>query len=258
MKLEVNFNLDSKGHLIVEDASKYYDYYIPEYYNYKNYSDKKYSESQPLLIVVKKDASGDTSKDKIYKMVTFKHINMKRDIDTLDIQFNEDGYYILYYFIIPTETWIKSVHNPVDHLDYVFYINRQGDIIYRFKDNLGRIIDEIIDPKDLISYIQDTVTTNVDKKVKKVFPLSKLWCCYYSYAKQLFDILLQRCPTQDNANQIYKRDFIFMTINIIKYLLDFDKYFEAQRILDLINGCGGFCNSIDKLKGKSDCGCSKK
>lgn len=49
-----------------------------------------------------------------------------------------------------------------------------------------------------------------------------------------------------------------MTINIIKYLLDFDKYFEAQRILDLINGCGGFCNAIDKLKGKSDCGCSKK
>lgn len=258
MKPEVNFNLDEKGTLFIEDASKYYERYIPEYHNYKNYSDKKYAETQSLAIIVKKDASGDTSKDKIYKMVTFKHLNDKRDVDTLETKFNEDGYYIVYYYIIPTEFWVNSVDNPVDHLDYVFYINRQGDIIYRYKDSLGRIIDEEIKPEDLINYIQDTVTTSVDRIVKKIFPISKLQCCYYSYAKQLFDVLLKRCPDDSNNEQIYKRDFVYMTIQIIKYLIGFDQYLEAQRILDIINGCGGFCNSVGKIKGKSDCGCSKK
>lgn len=257
MKLEVNFNLTDRGNLIIEDSTKYYGNYIPEYYNYKTYEDKKYSESYTIAIIVKKDASGDTSKNKIYKMITFKHLNSKRDIDTLDISFQEDGYYIIYYYIVPTETWVKSVYNPVDHLDYVFYINKLGELIYRFKNNIGQIIDEKIKPEDLIAYIQDTVTTSVDRVVKKVFPINKLKNCYYSYAKQLFDILLSHCPNEENNDQIYKRDFVFMTINIIKYLIEFDQYLEAQRILDIVNGCGGFCNSINKIKGKSNCGCSK-
>lgn len=45
MKLEVNFNLTDRGNLIIEDSTKYYGNYIPEYYNYKTYEDKKYSES---------------------------------------------------------------------------------------------------------------------------------------------------------------------------------------------------------------------
>lgn len=258
MKLEVNFNLDEKGHLTIEDASKYYERYIPEYYSYKTYTDRKYSETQSVIIIVKKDATGDVSKDKIYKQITYKHQNEKLDVDTLDVTFNEDGYYIVYYYNIPTEYWIKSVNNPVDHFDYLFYINRKGEIIYRYKDSLGRIIDEIIKPEKLISYIQDTVTTSIDKKVQKIFPLSKLNCCYYSYAKQLFDVLLKRCPSEENKDQIYKRDFVYMTIQIIKYLVGFDQYLEAQRLLDLINGCGGFCSSVGKIKGKSDCGCSKR
>jgi pentatricopeptide repeat protein len=50
-----------------------------------------------------------------------------------------------------------------------------------------------------------------------------------------------------------------MTINVIKYYLDRGEYEEAERVLEEIIGCNGFCsnsNSNSKSK-KGGCGCGK-
>ncbi len=46
-----------------------------------------------------------------------------------------------------------------------------------------------------------------------------------------------------------------MTLNIIKYNVEFNQMKESQRILEKINRCGGFCKSYvtDKI---NSCGCN--
>ena len=45
-----------------------------------------------------------------------------------------------------------------------------------------------------------------------------------------------------------------MAINIIKYLIGFGQYYEAQRILESITQCGNICKEQDPKKG-GRCGC---
>lgn len=51
-----------------------------------------------------------------------------------------------------------------------------------------------------------------------------------------------------------------MTINVIKYSVSLGQYAEAQRILEQVNTCNGFCDSINNkyktLNRSSGCGCN--
>ena len=60
---------------------------------------------------------------------------------------------------------------------------------------------------------------------------------------ELFDSLLNKCLSSEYSNDIYARDFIWMTLNIIDYLVQFEQYMEAERIIEEFSSCGGFCNS---------------
>ena len=42
----------------------------------------------------------------------------------------------------------------------------------------------------------------------------------------------------------FPRDFLWMTLNIIDYLIGRCQYMEAQRILEEISYCGGFCKNL--------------
>ena len=53
----------------------------------------------------------------------------------------------------------------------------------------------------------------------------------------------------------FSRDFLWMTLNVMDYLIERGQFNEAQRILEAINYCGGFCNNI-KNDNKSMCGCN--
>jgi hypothetical protein len=36
-----------------------------------------------------------------------------------------------------------------------------------------------------------------------------------------------------------------MVLNIIDYLVSIKQHMEAQRILEIVNHCGGFCKNLD-------------
>jgi len=54
---------------------------------------------------------------------------------------------------------------------------------------------------------------------------------------------LGNCYADDNEIQdlIYRRDLIWITINVINYLTQDCLLEEAQQILELIQGCNGIC-----------------
>lgn len=76
------------------------------------------------------------------------------------------------------------------------------------------------------------------------------------YCKEVFDKMTQHCRPNckpaDITEARYARDFLFSTINILKYLTEGDFFLEAQRILEDINYCGGYCKNESN---ESTCGC---
>ena len=46
-----------------------------------------------------------------------------------------------------------------------------------------------------------------------------------------------------------------MGLNIIKYLIELEQYYEAQRYLEILENCGGICSSFDDNKKQKGGGC---
>lgn len=73
----------------------------------------------------------------------------------------------------------------------------------------------------------------------------------------MFDGLLNKCANNSYDADIYARDFIWMTLNIIDYLINFKQFLEAERILSMFRTCGGFCEKPSGgFKPGRSCGCS--
>ena len=54
---------------------------------------------------------------------------------------------------------------------------------------------------------------------------------------------------------IYKRDLLWMVMNVITYLLELGSFLEAQRIIEQFTRCNNFCKEELKGKGGVSCGC---
>lgn len=60
-----------------------------------------------------------------------------------------------------------------------------------------------------------------------------------------------------DPNLILRRDYVWMAINVIKYMVQFEQLAEAERIIERIGGCNGLCESEFKQLSSGGCGCSK-
>ena len=97
--------------------------------------------------------------------------------------------------------------------------------------------------------------TTIKKCKVDVFFTGNLQQCYINYCKKLFDSLLNKCLTREHDVDIFARDFIWMTLNIIDYLIGFKQFMEAERLLAMFRTCGGFCDNHHEHK-RIGCGCS--
>ena len=98
--------------------------------------------------------------------------------------------------------------------------------------------------------------TTIKKCKVDVFFTGNLQQCYINYCKKLFDALLNKCLTRDQEADIFARDFIWMTLNIIDYLICFKQFMEAERLLAMFRTCGGFCDNHHHGHKRIGCGCS--
>ena len=89
-----------------------------------------------------------------------------------------------------------------------------------------------------------------------VFFTGHLQECYINFCKKVFDSVNECAPKERDYNT-YARDFLWMTLNVIDYLIGFKQYYEAQRLIELFHSCNSFCNDrqLHGFKSKS-CGCS--
>ena len=258
MEFSIDIHNSLQGDITIEDFSKEYGYYTPEGTSYPNSFIEeidgvstlkyKYSKTVTLNTILKVNINEAILQDVL--------IHTHEDnIDVCNFHVDEDGYYVINHFVLPTKEWYDSYLQSQDQelKDFI----KEG--IYFIQDNkLKKVVNNEIQDAEVKELLERNYEgTNILHCKIDVFFNGNLQQCFINYCKKLYDSLLNTCKPSNYDSDIYARDFIWMTLNIIDYLVGFKQFLEAERIIEQFKSCGGFCQNTDTHKNYSSCGCSK-
>lgn len=262
MEFYIDVHTSNTGKILIKDHSREYDQYV----DHDVITDGKYQYDRSVTIDV---LSGiNTKETKLLDTQFHNHDQLIPDpitpgseiydIEKTILEIPKDGYYQVQHIVLPTIDWYNyvKIHNNEFLKQYnVIYIGSKDGKILKEVDNQW----EECSTEELIN--RNTEGTTIEKCVIDVFHTGFLYVCYINYCKKLFDILTKHCMPncipQNNKELTYIRDFLWMVLNIIDYLVDIKQHMEAQRILEIVNHCGGFCKNLDLHDGSTEgCGCS--
>lgn len=233
---------------LTQDSSEYVseDIQNPEAYYEKNKF--KYSETCTVNIIQQNTVESEQIIDTVFT----DHISY---LDEIHYKLNKDGFYTIHHFILPSLEWfekeIQKEHSILEkNID--IYICDCENIYHYCKGELVKV-----DPEVIVEV--NTNNTTISKISIDQFSIYYLYNCYINLCKQIFQNTYYKCFDNSNLKDInFKRDFIWMAINVIKYYVGLNQLLEAQRLLEEINYCGGICNERVSIKQqRSRCGCNK-
>lgn len=240
MEFSIDIHTHVDGRIIIEDFSREYGQYIDENLDVvTSYDAYKYSESSTLNCITKVSINSITLVDVLLNEHT-------EELDSCTFHVKEDGYYIIDHIIIPNIKWLENASDEYKQYYETIYVT-DGEKIYKE-------IDGILEECTVKEIMERNIEGTTIKKCKvDVFFTGHLQECYINYCKKLFNDYLVKCPSGNNDT--YARDFIWMTLNIIDYLIGFKQFMEAERLLSMFRTCGGLCNDRQLHGQKIGCTC---
>ena len=176
------------------------------------------------------------------------------------INIDRDGWLTIYYLVLPTKEWFiraSKTSNILDLYDIVYYVSK-GNVYWYQSDTqeFGQVhqLQELID----LAQLPNVKTTLSYAKADKVsiFNLEK---CYINLCQQIFESRgFSQCYNKNNIDSelIYKRDLVWMALNVIKYLAECNQPYEVERIIELLYSCNGVCGDKKVRSNGKGCGCS--
>ena len=256
MEFKINVYNSPQGDITILDLSKEYNQYLDEndeaLSTYKDSLFFKYSSSVTVNVLMQIGTKEITFIDAIIH--EHKKVDDVFEDDQCTYTLKKDGYYVIDHFIFPTIDWYNWYKTQASE-EYKNWINR----IYIIDEG---VIKKEVDGELVETTLREVLEMNIEnasiarETINTIFT-GNLQQCYINYCKRLFDSLLNKCLSSEYSNDIYARDFIWMTLNIIDYLVQFEQYMEAERIIEEFSSCGGFCNSSQFTPKHHGCGCSK-
>lgn len=265
MEFDIDIHTGLNGKVTIEDYSYEYDQYFPENQIIQEYGRYKYSECKTLNVIMKINSGKVTLVD----VLLHDHDQLVEDpttpgtylydLEKTDFTLKKDGYYNVNHIILPTMDWYLNTYTQQDDEYRVafetVYIIDSDNKLYKLTDEgfVECTIKEIIE--------RNYEGTTIQKCIIDVFYTGFLQLCYINYCRKLFQKLTKNCNSscmpEDVKDLTYIRDFLWMVLNVIDYQISFKQYMEAQRILEMTNYCGGFCQNQELNAGPSTgCGCS--
>ena len=176
------------------------------------------------------------------------------------INIDRDGWLTIYYLVLPTKEWFiraSKTPNILDLYDIVYYVSKGN--VYWYQSNtqeFGQVhqLQELID----LAQLPNVKTTLSYAKADRVsiFNLEK---CYINLCQQIFESRgFSQCYNKNNIDSelIYKRDLVWMALNVIKYLAECNQPYEVERIIELLYSCNGVCGDKKVRSNGKGCGCS--
>lgn len=265
MEFDIDIHTGVNGNITIEDYSYEYAQYFPENQIIQEYGRYKYSECKTLNVIMKINSGKVTLVDVLLHdhdqlvedpMEPGKYLY---DVEKTDFTVKKDGYYNVNHIVLPTMDWYKNTYQQQSD-DYriayeTIYIIDIDNKLYKLVE--GEFVECTI--KEIIE--RNHEGTTIEKCIIDVFYTGFLQMCYINYCRKLFQKLTKgcnyACAPEDTKDLIYARDFLWMVLNVIDYQISFKQYMEAQRVLEMTNYCGGFCQNQELNAGPSTgCGCS--
>lgn len=179
------------------------------------------------------------------------------DLDVAEVQLplGGDGAYNITHLILPTIEWYKNEltkeHSKLYKYQDIYVTD--GKNIYRLEN--GELV--LIDPLEL-TLLNAYNQTTVIKDQKSIFLTCYLQNCYIYLCNEIMNKLagninnisghnLGTCNNidADIKDLIYRRDLVYITLNVIEYLIQDNRFDEAQEILENIQSCNGICYNKD-------------
>lgn len=265
MDFDIDIHTGLNGNITIEDYSQEYDQYFPENQIIQEYGRYKYSECKTLNVIIKINSGKITLIDVLlhnHDQLVEDPLNPGEflyDLETTDFTIKKDGYYNVNHIILPTMNWFENTYNTQSD-DYrkafeTIYIIGVDNKLYKHTEEgfVECTVKEIIE--------RNHEGTTIEKCIIDVFYTGFLQMCYINYCKKLFTKLTKSCdcscPSEDVKELTYIRDFLWMVLNTIDYQISFKQFMEAQRVLEMTNYCGNFCQNQELNAGpNTGCGCS--
>lgn len=175
-----------------------------------------------------------------------------------------DGLYYIDHFIIPTTEWFNTTYQAMHeyYTGIYCYDEATGALVFYDASNADPII--VTEPihEVMLDLFYDTDGNELYHDISVLHTRSLTLCtcglheCYYHLAMQLLGSL-GPCDMKVDSDLIYKRDMVWMGINVIDYLLDKGDPYTASGILRKLEECNGVCSKFLGHKPFKDCGCHR-
>ena len=240
MELNINITTSDKCKIVVQDVSTYL------------------AEDFSGIVKGKFKYSDTISIDVLQHNQTLKTIYTKHDtLKSIDIPIGFDGWFSLVHLVIPNIEWfnkeLEKTEGSALGLYNIVYFSDGIDIYKYINGKTSQVtIDDILEI--------NTVNTTISRISRDFVSICFLRKCYINLCQQIFnDRGISKCWNKNKVNSelIYKRDLVWMAINVVKYLTQCEQLAEADRVIKTIQGCNGLCVSTNLTNSTNGCGCSK-
>lgn len=242
MELNIKILLNDSCKIIVQDNSEY----LSE--DFTGIVKGKFKQSEVISI------------DILQRNKTTETINLNpvygASVGSVQIPVTFDGWFTVVHIILPSKDWFetelnKSTGSALGLYDIVYYSD--GYTIYKYIDST--ITEVTID--EILEINPDATTISITSK--DYVSICNLRKCYINLCQQIFnDRAFSSCWSDNDVDGelTFKRDLVWMAINVIRYLTKCNQLAEVARILEIIEGCNGLCTSTDATSKTSGCGCN--
>lgn len=177
--------------------------------------------------------------------------------DTVYLNIPEDGWITLSHIVLPSKEWVeKNEKFFIDRPENIWIYCTDGESIYRYlKGTFYEVtIETIVE--------QNPYNTTISRVDKDYVSICFLKQCYVNICQQIFSKLCGmggQCFASNIDKELsIKRDLVWMGINVIKYMVQFNMLAEAERTIEQLESCNGICSGNPSTNKSSGCGCSKK
>ena len=245
MELNINVTTMDNCKIVITDTSNY----LAEDFSGTVKGKFKYSDTVSIDVLQHNKTTETVYRDPIYT----KHDTLQ----PINIPVKFDGWFDIIHLVLPSIEWFnreidKSQGSALGLYDLVYFSD--GIDIYKYLDgNVSQVtINEVLEV--------NPINTTISKTNRDYVSICFLRKCYINLCQQIFeDRGFSRCWNKNKVDSelIYKRDLVWMAINVIKYLTECEQLAEVERIIETIQGCNGLCTSSNLIRNTNGCGCSK-
>lgn len=181
--------------------------------------------------------------------------------DQIDLP--KDGHVTVHYIILPNKEWINHFSDTIDNINHKSYYYIHKNEIYKYGEK------DPISFKNLLDICcSPNIETNLITDCTEHVNIWNLYNCYINLCKQLLESRnFSNCNKKNTIDSelIYKRDLVWMVINVIKYLSELHndknpKLVKIQQYIEMFHSCTGICPESSDTNNINNygCGCSKR